>query len=45
MKSWELSIGTYPGIILGFRSYDEKYRTNHVLYLPFIDVCLTIHKN
>tara|TARA_R100001463_G_scaffold77748_1_gene131941 strand:- start:188 stop:325 length:138 start_codon:yes stop_codon:yes gene_type:complete len=41
-KDWELSIGTYPGIMLGFRTYKEVERTNHVLYIPFVDVCLTL---
>jgi hypothetical protein len=45
MKDWEISIGTYPGIMLGFRSYKEEYRSNHVLYIPFVDFCLTIYKN
>jgi hypothetical protein len=44
MKEWEISVGTYPGILLGFRSYQEQYRTNHVFYLPFIDVCITTYK-
>ena len=44
MKDWELSFGTYTGILLGFRTYQEKYRTSHVLYIPFVDICLTIHK-
>ena len=44
MKDWELSFGTYTGILIGFRTYQERYRTNHVLYIPFIDICLTIHK-
>ena len=43
-RDWELSIGTYPGIMLGFRTYKEVERTNHVLYIPFVDVCLTINK-
>ncbi len=41
-RDWELSIGTYPGIMLGFRTYKEVERTNHVLYIPFVDVCLTL---
>ena len=41
-NDWELSIGTYPGIMLGFRTYKEVERTNHVLYIPFVDVCLTL---
>ena len=42
MKDWELSIGFYRGIMLGFRSYKEIEKTNHVLYVPFVDVCVTI---
>jgi hypothetical protein len=44
MKDWELSVGTYPGIMLGFRTYNEVDKTNHVLYVPFVDVCLTINR-
>ena len=33
MKDWELSFGFYPGIIMGFRSYKEEKKTNHVLYI------------
>ena len=43
MKDWELSFGFYPGIIMGFRSYKEIEKTNHVLYIPFVDACLTIY--
>ena len=44
MREWELSIGFYPGIIVGFRSYEQDDRNNHVLYLPFVDLCVTILK-
>ena len=30
---WELSFGFYPGIVVGFRSYEEKKKTNHVFYI------------
>ncbi len=44
MRNWEISIGTYTGIVLGIRTYKQKSKTDHVLYLPFmIDVCLTIY--
>ena len=43
-KNWELSFGFYPGICVGFRSYEEENKTNHVLYIPFIDACYTLHK-
>ena len=42
MKNWELSFGFYPGILIGFRTYNEEDRDNHVLYIPLVDVCLTI---
>ena len=51
---WELSIGLYPGILFGFRSYndigyDEEFgfdflQNIHVVYIPFIDISLTIYK-
>ena len=41
-KDWELSFGFYPGILLGFRTYAEVNKSNHVLYLPFVDICLAI---
>tara|TARA_R110000824_G_scaffold6392_6_gene29694 strand:+ start:1000 stop:1155 length:156 start_codon:yes stop_codon:yes gene_type:complete len=41
---WQLSLGLYPGIMIGFRSYIEKSIENHVLYIPFVDLCLTIQR-
>jgi hypothetical protein len=43
MKSWELSIALYPGVLLGIRSYPEKEFVEHVLYFPFVEICLTIY--
>ena len=43
-KSWSLSLGFYPGIVLGMRSYHEDKQTTHVLYIPFIDLALEIYK-
>ena len=42
LGGWALSIGMYPGILLGARSYIKEYTSDHVLYLPFIDICLTM---
>lgn len=42
MRNWELSIGLYPGILFGIRTYAEQDYKQHVLYLPFIDICLEI---
>jgi len=41
-KSWSISLGFYPGILLGIRSYHEEQQTTHVLYIPFIDLALEI---
>ena len=45
MIDWELSFGFYPGIMLGFRTYNEAKKDNHVLYIPLIDICLTIYND
>ena len=43
--NWNLSFGTFPGLLFGMRTYREEYKDNHVIYLGFLDVCLTIYKN
>ena len=43
-NNWEITIGLYPGILLGMRSYVEKDYVQHVLYLPFVDLCIEIEK-
>ena len=45
MKDWDLSFGLYPGILIGFRTYNEVEKTNHVLYIPLIDICLTVYND
>ena len=40
--NWELSMSFYPGILFGFRTYEEEYISTHVLYLPFIELALEI---
>ena len=45
MKNWELSFGFYPGILIGFRTYNEEDRDNHVLYMPLVDICLTVYND
>ena len=42
IKDWELSVGMYTGILIGIRSYRERSKSNHVLYIPFVDFCFTI---
>ena len=42
--NWEFSMGFYPGVLFGMRTYREQKRNNHVVYLPFVDFCLTTFK-
>ena len=42
INGWSLSIGFYPGILFGFRTYEEPNHTTHVLYIPFVDVALEV---
>ena len=42
--NWELSIGFYPGILFGMRTYEEETLTTYVFYLPFIDVAYEVWK-
>jgi|TARA_B110000977_G_C10885411_1_gene419200 hypothetical protein len=41
-KAWILTMGFYPGVLFGFRSYEEKEFTTHVLYIPFVDFAIEI---
>ena len=43
-KNWTLSVGFYPGILIGMRTYEEKKQTSYVLYLPFVDISLEVFK-
>lgn len=43
MRNWQLEIGLYPGILLGVRSYEQDSFREHVLYIPFIELILTVH--
>ena len=41
-RYWSITVGLYPGILFGFRTYQEKDFSTHVFYLPFIDFALEI---
>ena len=43
-NNWKLSVGFYPGLLLGLRTYNEPEQIAHVLYMPFVDVALEIYK-
>ena len=43
-KGWTLTVGLYPGILLGARTYSYADSVLHVIYLPFIDIALEIDK-
>jgi len=42
---WEISLGFYPGVLFGLRSYESDTHVNYVFYLPLVDVCITIYNN
>ena len=44
-KNWTLSVGFYPGICLGIRTYVEPDQIAYVLYIHFVDISLEIHNN
>ena len=41
-RGWELSIGVYPGVLFGMRTYYNDGYKEHVFYVPFLDVSLLI---
>ena len=41
-KNWSLSVGSYPGVLIGMRTYEEDKQTSYVLYIPFVDIALEI---
>jgi hypothetical protein len=43
-KGWAISIGFYPGVLIGARSYHAEEMTSHVFYLPFIDIAFQIER-
>ena len=42
--NWEFSMGFYPGVLFGMRTYTERNKQNHVIYLPLVDFWLTLYK-
>ena len=44
MRNWELEIGLYPGILVGIRTYVNKNNREHVLYMPFVELILTVYE-
>ena len=42
-SAWSIELGSYPGFLIGIRSYDMDDCRIHVLYLPLVDIALTIY--
>ena len=38
MKAFRISIGLYPGVLIGVRTYEQEDVVQHVVYLPFVDI-------
>jgi len=43
-KYWSISVGFYPGILFGVRTYEEPTFVTHVIYLPFVDFAIEIDR-
>ena len=41
-RDWSMSLGFYPGILIGGRTYEGETHTQHVFYLPFVDIAIEI---
>jgi hypothetical protein len=41
--NYSITLGLYPGILIGSRSYDFNHSTMYVLYVPFIQLMLEIY--
>jgi hypothetical protein len=44
IKKWSISLGVYPGVLIGVRSYRYSDMSIHVLYLPFVDIAIELFK-
>ena len=45
MTAWEINLGLVPGILFGFRQYEdfEESKTDYVLYIGIFDICFTAY--
>jgi len=41
-RDWSMALGLYPGILFGMRSYHGPTHSQHVIYLPFVDLAIEI---
>jgi len=41
-RDWSMALGFYPGILFGMRSYHGPTHSQHVFYLPFVDLAIEI---
>ena len=43
-RDWTISIGFYPGLLIGVRTYYSEDYIQHVIYLPLIDIAIEIER-
>ena len=42
---WSIELGFYPGILMGFRTYQSEDTNTHVIYFPFfLSVAIYVSK-
>ena len=44
-SGFEISLGLYPGVLFGARSYEYASGEviDHVIYIPFVDICISVY--
>ena len=44
-SGFEISLGLYPGVLLGVRSYEyaSGELIDHVIYIPFVELCISVY--
>lgn len=43
--NYEVSFGFYPGILVGFRTYEGLEANVHAIYLPFMSINIMLGKD
>lgn len=41
-RGWAISLGMYPGFLIGMRTYRADDIISHVIYVPFFDIAIQL---
>tara|TARA_R110002126_G_scaffold123320_2_gene265310 strand:+ start:162 stop:314 length:153 start_codon:yes stop_codon:yes gene_type:complete len=45
MKSFDINVGIYPGVLIGIRTYKDYDSNTHAIYLPFFSIHIVVFKD